>query len=215
LTRPDGTYIDGLNTDGSPVAVSSQITNASAVVYGVAPRAHYPAIGAYIAGLGMQAPPQMAAEVLEALAATGRPDDVITRLTDTSTDGWAKILSEGATFTWEVWDPSDLIGDSMSHGWGSNVTVAIQQAVLGVQFTAPGGASVSITPPDGGLASARGTVPTPRGTLSVGWQRTTGARPRDSIAVTIPPGMTAVVRFPGAKARHLGAGHWHLSYAGS
>ncbi len=37
----------------------------------------------------------------------------------------------GGTFTWEVWKPSDLIGDSMSHGWGSSALVAMQETLLG------------------------------------------------------------------------------------
>jgi alpha-L-rhamnosidase len=214
LTRPDGIYVDGLNADGSQVATASQSANACAVVFGVAPKRLLATIGAYIAGLRMPTPPQNAAEVLEALAVTGRPGDVVTRLTDTTTDGWAKILSEGATFMWEVWNPSDLIGDTMSHGWGANVLVAIQQTLLGVQFTGAGGATVSVAPPAGGLSSARGTVPTPHGTLSVSWHRATATSTVTTLDVTVPAGTRATVIMPASRPRHIGSGTWHLTSQG-
>ena len=128
LTRGDGTYVDGLDAGGAKVGTASQDTNAAAIVYGVVPAGRVAAVAAYVAGLGMQAPPRTAGEVLEALRIAGRGTDIVTRLTDGSTDGWAKILAEGATFTWEVWHPSDANGDSMSHGWGSNVLVEVQRA---------------------------------------------------------------------------------------
>jgi alpha-L-rhamnosidase len=179
LTRPDGVYVDGLNADGSQVTTASQDTNASAVVYGVAPSAHVAAVAKYVAGLGMQAPPRTAAEVIEALALAGRDTDLERILTDANINGWANILKRGATYTWEVWQPSDIIGDSMSHGWGANVLVEIQEALLGVRPTAPGFATFTVDPPTAGLARASGTVPTPYGLIKVRWQ-VRGARSRST-----------------------------------
>ncbi|HEY7440052.1 MAG TPA: family 78 glycoside hydrolase catalytic domain [Acidimicrobiia bacterium] len=190
LTRPDGTYVDGLEAGGSQVAAASQDTNASAVVYGVAPSAHVAAVAKYVAGLGMQAPPRTAAEVIEALALAGRDADLVHILTDADIDGWANILKRGATYTWEVWQPSDIIGDSMSHGWGANVLVEIQQALLGVRPTSPGYATFTVDPPTAGLARATGTVPTPYGSIKVQWQRSHG---KLTIHVTVPPGTTGKV----------------------
>ncbi|HZQ87546.1 MAG TPA: family 78 glycoside hydrolase catalytic domain, partial [Acidimicrobiales bacterium] len=79
LARADGVYADGLDSHGVPVAAASQDTNAAAIVYGVAPSSRVGAIAAYIAGLGMQAPPRTADEVLEALHMAGRTGDVVTR----------------------------------------------------------------------------------------------------------------------------------------
>ena len=69
-------------------------------------------------------------ELLEDLSVAGT--DVVRLLTDASFPGWAAILRAGGTFTWETWTPSDLIGDSMSHGWGSSALVAVQEALVGV-----------------------------------------------------------------------------------
>jgi alpha-L-rhamnosidase len=203
LTRPDGVYVDGLDAHGAQVTAASQDTNAAAVVYGVAPPSRVAALGAYIAGLGMQAPPRTAGEVLEALHLAGRDADVVTRLTDRAADGWAKILAEGGTFTWEVWDPSDANGDSMSHGWGSNVLVVVQRDLLGVTPTATGYASFSVTPPPSSFTSVSGRVPTTRGAIVVAWGRSPGGRWR--LDLTVPANAVATVTMPGRAVGHRGA----------
>ncbi len=207
LARPDGTYVDGIDAHGAQVPTASQDTNAASIVYGVAPPARVGAIAAYVASRGMQAPPRTAGEVLEALHLAGRGADVVTRLTDTRTDGWAKILSEGATFTWEVWAPSDANGDSMSHGWGANVLVEIQRAILGVTPTGPGYATFTVAPPPSSFTSVSGRVPTPRGPIQVTWQR--GADGRWDLALTVPANAQATVMMAPAP-RAYGAGTYDV-----
>ncbi len=204
MTRPDGVYIDGIDARGVPVAQASQDTNAAAIVYGVAPDSRVASIAAYVAGLGMQAPPRTAGEVLEALHIAGRDADVVTRLTDRSVDGWAKLLAEGATFTWEVWRPSDANGDSMSHGWGSNVLVEILRGVLGVWTTAPGYAAFAVSPPTGGLTTAAGRVPTPRGDIVIAWRHPAGAG--WSLDLTVPDDAVATVTLRAATAASVDEG---------
>ena len=90
-------------------------------------------------------------------------------LTDTSIPGWAHIVAAGGTFTWEVWQPSDLIGDSMSHGWGSSALVAMQETLLGVTLLEPdpdGTVRLSVAPPSAGLDRAAGSVPTVAGPVA-------------------------------------------------
>ena len=80
-------------------------------------------------------------------------------LTDTAIPGWAHIVAAGGTFTWEVWKPSDLIGDSMSHGWGSSALVAMQETLLGVTLEEPaadGTARAAVPPPSAGLGARLG-----------------------------------------------------------
>ncbi|MGA7419568.1 MAG: family 78 glycoside hydrolase catalytic domain [Acidimicrobiales bacterium] len=196
LVRTDGIYVDGLTSQGSPTDTASQTANACAAFYGVVPPRNLGAVARYTSSLGMQAPPQLAAEVLGTMALAGLHADLVSRLTDASTDGWANILARGATFTWEVWNPSDLIGDSMSHGWGSNVAVQIQRSLLGVRPTAPGFASFDVTPPSGGLSRASGSVPTPPGTITVAWSRPTTADPHFSLDVLVPPNSFATLSVP-------------------
>ena len=206
LTRPDGTYADGLEKNGAQVPVSSQTTNACAVAYGVAPKASYPQLGAAIAKAGMSTVVQNAAEVLNALAITGRDADLVRILTDAHIDGWANILARGATFTWEVWDPSDIIGDSMSHGWGSNVLVSIQRDLLGVTPTSGAYATFTVQPPNAGLERASGTVPTPNGPISVRWSRTSKGI---TVDVTVPEDTRGTVF-----SRQLGPGTYAITSGG-
>jgi alpha-L-rhamnosidase len=196
LTRPDGIYIDGAQTDGTQVKTASQDANSSAIVYGVAPEAKVKHVASYIASLGLTAVPRTAGEVLEALARAGRDDAIEKILTNKTADGWANILERGATFTWEVWNPSDIIGDSMSHGWGANVSLEIQMALLGVRPTQPGLATFSVTPPLHSLTFANGAVPSPRGPIAVSWRRGNSGGHGFSLTVTVPVNASAEVRIP-------------------
>jgi|HubBroStandDraft_6_1064221.scaffolds.fasta_scaffold35637_2 alpha-L-rhamnosidase len=206
LTRSDGTYVDGLMADGTPTPSASQTANACAAFYGVVPARRLGTVARYVSSLGMQAPPQLAAEVLGTMALGGLYGDLVARLTDATTDGWANILSRGGTFTWEVWNPSDLVGDSMSHGWGSNVLVEIQRSLLGVRPTGPGFATFDVSPPAAGLARAEGSVPTPRGMISVTWSRPTAADPGFSVEVTVPTNSTATVTIPADRSSDVTEG---------
>lgn len=199
LTRGDGIYVDGLQANGAQVATAAQETDACALYYGIVPAANVGTVGRYIASLGLTAPPRTASEVIGALARAGLDRDVVTRLTDTASDGWANVLARGGTFTWEVWQPSDVIGDSMSHGWGANVLVEVQRALLGVTADGPGYSAFTVAPPAIGLDRARGTVPTPAGTIVVSWRRGT-AGAGFSLDLTVPANTSATVRIP-ASAR--------------
>ena len=196
LTRSDGIYVDGLVGSGLASRASQEV-NACAVVYGVVPAGRLKTVGSYVARLGMHAEPQTAAEVIRTLAIVGDYDHLLARLTDTSTNGWAAILARGATFCWEVWEPSDANGDSISHGWGSNVLVEIQRWLLGVRPSGAGFETFEVAPPASGPESALGTVPTPRGPVAVGWRRAADDQPATSIDLTVPPNSTATVSLPG------------------
>ena len=143
-----------------------------------------------------------------ALALAGRDTDLVRILTDANSNGWANILKRGATYTWEVWQPSDIIGDSMSHGWGANVLVEIQQALLGVRPTSPGFATFTVDPPTAGLSHASGTVPTPFGPIKVQWRRSGS---NITIHVTVPPGTTAKVARRSGATTTLGPGNHTLT----
>jgi alpha-L-rhamnosidase len=197
LTRSDGIYADGLVGADKLAPRASQEVNACAVAYGVVPAHRLSAVAGHVAGLGMHAEPQTAAEVLRTLATVGNYDEFLQRLTDPTTNGWANILARGATFTWEVWQPSDANGDSMSHGWGSNALVEIQQWLLGVRPTGPGYATFEVAPPPSGLAWVEGTVPTPRGTVEVGWRRPAKGGPVTNLDLIVPPNATATVSLAG------------------
>jgi alpha-L-rhamnosidase len=204
LIGSNGLYTDGLRTDGSQSAVSSQLANVCALAYGVAPQAQVAPVAKYVASLDISVEPDRGMELLRALHAGGRDADVVRILTDSSFPGWAAILKAGGTFTWETWTPSDVIGDSMSHGWGSSALVAIQEALLGVVPLAPPAhgppTAVTVTPPSGGLTHASGTFPTPAGEYAVAWRTATDGT---HLSITIPANATAQCRFPGATVARM------------
>lgn len=205
LVGPQGLYVDGLQSGGTQSAVASQLANVVALAYEVAPASRVPALAKYVASLDISVEPDHGMELLRALHTGGRDADVVRILTDSSFHGWAAILKAGGTFTWETWTPSDLIGDSMSHGWGSSALVAMQEVLLGVVPIAPSAGEpptvVTLTPPRGGLRRAEGSFPTPAGTFSVAWSDT-GSR----LSVTVPPNGRAHCTFPGVTQSQLSEG---------
>jgi alpha-L-rhamnosidase len=213
LVRADGIYTDGLLPGGAPSAHASQEANALALAYGVVPAAAAAAVGAYVAKLGLSVGPVHGLELLRGLASAGLVHDVVHTLTDTAVPGWAHIVASGGTFTWETWTPSDLIGDSMSHGWGSSALVAMQETLLGVTLQPPGadGAVLAaIIPPTTGLGAARGTVPTIAGPITVDWSR---QRTELAVATTVPPNAAARLTLPAASAAAVREGRAALGHA--
>ncbi len=198
LRRNDGVYVDGVDADGAQSRSASQEANALPLAYGVVPAADVKAVGAYVAGIGIDIGPNHGLELLRGLAAADMPEAMVRTLTDTSIPGWASIVAAGGTFTWEVWRPSDLIGDSMSHGWGSSALVAMQESLLGVSFMEPnpdGTVRVSVAPPSSGLSRASGSVPTVAGPVSVSWQRRGhGVK----LELDLPANASALVHLPTA-----------------
>jgi alpha-L-rhamnosidase len=199
LVRADGLYVDGLTTAGAQSPHASQLANAAALAYGIVPSDRSATVARYVASLDISVEPDHGMELLRALHAGGLDSEVVRVLTDASFPGWAAVLKKGGTFTWETWTPSDLIGDSMSHGWGSSALVAMQEALLGATPAAPSPGSpstvVTIVPPSEGLTSASGTFPTPAGVFSVAWQRKGSAM---TVALGVPANAVAHLRLPGA-----------------
>lgn len=193
LTRADGVVVDGLEADGTPSAHASQLANAMALEYGLIPAAHVKAVTDYVVGLGNRVGVPTFEDLAYGLHAGGRDDALVTALTDPSRPGYAMILAEGATFTWEAWD-ARATGDSESHGWGAAIIPPLQEDVLGVRIDAPGAATVDVRPPRLTM-SVHGVVATQRGPVPISWARTGNGF---TLAVTIPANMTATVHIPAA-----------------
>lgn len=201
LVDPDGVYTDGIDPDGLRSAHRGQQGGAMALAYGVVPAAAVATVGAYVASLGIAMGPDHGLELLRGLHAAGLDAHLVHVLTDPDGPGWAHILAAGGTFTWEDWEPSDLDGDSMSHGWGSGALVAIQEALLGVTLVEPGDdgqAAVAVRLPAGGLVRAAGTVPTVAGPVQLSWRRSAAGA---SLSLAVPPNASATVAVPGTPAR--------------
>ena len=93
---------------------------------------------------------------------------------------YAPVLAAGLTTT-----PESLRSDysfldepmertllaSLCHGWSAGGCFHLARHVLGIFPSAPGFRSVRVHPLPGDLAWARGSVPTPRGEITVEWER--------------------------------------------
>ncbi|MBK7258517.1 MAG: family 78 glycoside hydrolase catalytic domain [Ignavibacteriae bacterium] len=115
---------------------------------------------------------------------------------------WTRMLEWGATTWWETWEPNV----SHCHGWSAGPTYYLQSEILGVKPGTPGWEEITIEPHPAGLAWARGTVPTPRGTVTVEWKQENGLMVR--IDVPAPsrvrlagPGTAVVTRVVGGEGK--------------
>jgi hypothetical protein len=109
---------------------------------------------------------------------------------------WGYMLDNGPRSTmWESIGPfgGPPPGGSWDHGWSSGAAPALTNYVLGIQPVSPGFATFTVVPHPGGLAWARGVVPTPRGPIRVSWRIANG---RPAVTVSAPPG-----------TRWIGPGH--------
>lgn len=106
---------------------------------------------------------------LEALCMQGRVHESI----DIIRREWGKMLEKGATTCWETFP--GMMGKhwsrSLCHGWSTMPAYLLSTFVLGVTVIEPGYKRIRISPSSCNLAWAKGTIPTPLGTLSVAWQR--------------------------------------------
>jgi alpha-L-rhamnosidase len=195
LTRSDGVLVDGLEADGTPSTHASQLANAMALEYGLIPPRNIARVADYVVSLGNRVGVPTTEDLVYGLHAAGRDDAIIPTLTDPSRPGYAMILAEGATFTWEAWD-ARVTGDSESHGWGAAIIPPLLEDILGVRIAAPGAAQVDVrTPPL--TMSAHGVVATQRGPVAISWTRGAAGF---SLTVDIPANMTATVHLPARAA---------------
>jgi alpha-L-rhamnosidase len=89
----------------------------------------------------------------------------------------------------EMWGRGDR-----SHGWGGTPLIQMSSHVLGVNPGSPGYGTVALAPEPLGLTFARGTVPTPKGDVTVSWTRASGWF---TYQVTLPPGTKGLLSLEG------------------
>jgi len=142
--------------------------------------------------------PYLNMTVLDALSLTGHQREALAWMKLY----WGGMLAEGATSFWENYDlrwPKDnnfalsLQADgssgyftSFAHGWSAGPTAWLSENVLGIRDAQDGFRSVTIAPRLLGLAFARGSVPTPHGSIRVSAERNGAA---EHIDLDIPQGV--------------------------
>ncbi|WP_224249291.1 alpha-L-rhamnosidase-related protein [Hyalangium gracile] len=111
---------------------------------------------------------------------------------------WRRMLSQGLTTWAETEDPSR----SECHAWGASPNIELYRTVLGIDAAAPGWQRVSLRPALGSLPQASGTIPHPRGELSVAYAVRNG---RLEARVQLPPGVPGELTW-GGQTRALAPG---------
>jgi alpha-L-rhamnosidase len=121
---------------------------------------------------------------------------------------WGGMVKEGATSTWEAYDPSwpkedfhrSLQSDngqgyfvSLAHGWASGPAAWLIEQVLGIQPLEPGFSEVSIRPDLVDLEWARGAEPTPRGLIRVDYRKAPKGLEAE---IDLPQGLIGKVSMP-------------------
>ncbi|KAA1425468.1 Bacterial alpha-L-rhamnosidase [Mumia zhuanghuii] len=193
LRRTDGVYVDGLRADGTQSDHAGQHSTSFAVAFDVAPASDLPALAEHLAGMGMKQGPMTVHRLLQALGKADRPDAVLRLLTNPDDLGFANILAQDGTFTWEAWTLDAGSNHSQSHGWGAQAAVDVTETLLGIRPDGAGGSTVRIVPPASGLDRASGSVPTQRGEVALSWER---KRHGVRASLEVPVNVTARVELP-------------------
>jgi hypothetical protein len=109
---------------------------------------------------------------------------------------WESMLSRGLTTFAERYDEPGNSSRSDCHAWSSSPNFEIFRTVLGIDTAAPGFRRVRIHPFLGALERVSGSIPHPRGEVSVKLERA-GSRLRAEI--TLPDGVSGAFSWKGAE----------------
>jgi alpha-L-rhamnosidase len=133
--------------------------------------------------------------VFEVLTRAGRKDQVI----ESIQSSWKAMAEHGTT--WEVFSPKPG-EESFSHAWSAHPLYHLMQIIGGVTQAAPAWKVVDYEPLLVGT-SAEVRYPTPNGVILSRWARMAeGTR----YVLSVPEGVIARIRIPGAECEHMGTG---------
>ncbi len=183
-----GLYMDTVD-DGKQSEQTGQLVNADAVLFNLAPQRLVPAILSRITDPHLvkaqsldsttlqlvqpdgaidyhrdivQAQPYGMYFVLSALVKSGWDAEAVS----TIEHFWGPMRAAGNGTFWEQFRQAN---GTSCHAWSATPTYILSRVLLGVKETAPGFQSMTIAPKPLDLKWANGTVPTPRGVVSVLW----------------------------------------------
>ncbi|MFD0327221.1 family 78 glycoside hydrolase catalytic domain [Streptacidiphilus monticola] len=154
------------------------------------------------------------ADLLPVLADHGHADTAYDVLFQRTFPSWLGMLDRGATTIWEEWDGVDEDGNataSLNHYSKGAVVRFLHTHTLGLRQT-PGSTaweSFEVAPVLGGRISwAKGGFDSPQGRIGVEWRVEDG---KLHLTCEVPPGSTALVRFPDGHEIHARPGRVEAS----
>ncbi|MBP1636359.1 MAG: alpha-L-rhamnosidase, partial [Acidobacteria bacterium] len=115
---------------------------------------------------------------------------------------WRSMLSRGLTTFAERYERPGDPTRSDCHAWSSSPNFEIFRTVLGIDTAAPGFARVRVRPFIGRLQRVAGSIPHPKGEISVKLERAGGGL---RVEVALPPGVSGEFSWRGAR-RELAPG---------
>jgi alpha-L-rhamnosidase len=194
LLNKDGVYIDGIYSDFSQSSHVSQHSNIIPYALGIAPAKYHPQIINEIKNRKMNVGMVCLRWLPDAIGIANEGGHLLDLYTNTSWDGWAKTITQGATVTWESWNAIEN-NESLSHPWGAVGLLGIQNYILGVRPLSPSLDTIQIKPLDFGdkLSYVKGVYKTDKGDVFVHWEKSNG---KFILNVKIPVNITADVYIP-------------------
>lgn len=194
LDPKTGLYANGIDSSGRRDDRNTSFAQAFAIACDVAHAGEYGALFGWLDDPGKRARRWSLSQVVEltAYARAGRVGPGLSRLKSV----WLPMIERGYLRFFEDIDPSlseqaqlamysRRYGNSLCHAWaGAAPVMLLSRGVLGVEPLAPGFSLCSVDPRPAGIASGRGSVPTPHGQIEVEWS---GARAE----VRLPSGTRA------------------------
>lgn len=191
LINSDGVYCDGLDKNGTQVASAAQHSTSYALAFDVAPEDKKEKMIKYVSSMGMKQGPMTADILINSLFKSDKPAAALKLLTNTNDVGWAKLINDGYSFTWEAWQYRNEY--SQSHGWGAAALKPVVENIAGVTVTAAGASKVKIAPAYGILDSMSAKVATERGNVKVEYS---GRKYNYILKVSVPANVTAEIELP-------------------
>lgn len=182
-----GLYRDGIGTDHHSIHA-----NLFPLAFGLVPEDKRAHVAKWLVQQGMKCSVYAAQYLLEGLFENGQGKPAVEEMIAPGDRSWRHMVESGTTITWEAWDQRYKPNQDWTHAWGAAPANLLPRFVLGVQVSRPGWSEAVIQPHPGNLQFAEGTVPTPKGAVSVFWK----AAPNFTLSLALPTGMEAKVRLP-------------------
>jgi alpha-L-rhamnosidase len=181
--------VHGLYADTQQKTTFSQHANALAILTGLMSGPDLPAFGRRLLADSSltQCTIYFKYYLFQALTKAGLGNDYMKWL-----DVWRTNMKWGLTTWAEYSDPSTTRSDC--HAWASSPNIEFFRTVLGIDSDAPGFARVKIEPRLGDLTHASGSIPHPKGTISVNYVSDGSAW---KVSVSLPASVSGVLIWKG------------------
>lgn len=165
-----GTFVDGLDERGEPLAHAAAHAGAFASAFGVADEERARRIAEFLAPKGMPVSVYAAPFLLRALVRGGRVEDAYALLVADDDRSWLGMIAQGAGATMEAWNEQAKPNVSCAHPWAASPLFLVLEDLLGLRPLAPGYRVFEFAPRIDALAVTGplgATVPTPAGVIEI------------------------------------------------